>query len=62
MKSYDENESFKHNICHHANKLYGWAMSEYFPFGEFKWLTLEKNWCAWLIWIRFVKIIQMVVY
>ena len=43
MKSYDKNESFKHNICHHAIKLYGWAMSEYFPFGEFKWLTLEKT-------------------
>ena len=33
------------------NNLYGWAMSEYLPYGEFKWLKMLMS----LIWCQSVK-------
>ena len=37
MKSYNPKEESKHIIYLDANNLYGYAMSEFLPTGEFKW-------------------------
>ena len=42
MSKYDENKPSKYIMYLDANNLYGWAMSQYFPTGGFKWLT-EKQ-------------------
>ena len=42
MKEYDEKAPSKYIMYLDANNLYGWAMSQYFPTGGFKWLT-EKQ-------------------
>ena len=42
MKKYDEKAPSKYIMYLDANNLYGWAMSQYLPTGDFKWLT-EKQ-------------------
>ena len=42
MNSYNPEETSKHIMYLDANNLYGWAMSQYLPTGEFRWLT-EKE-------------------
>ena len=40
---YDENKPSTFISCLDMNNLYGWAMNEYLPYGEFKWLkNIEK--------------------
>ena len=39
MKEYDEKEPSKYIMYLDANSLYGWAMSQYLPTGNFKWMT-----------------------
>ena len=46
MKEYDEKAPSKYIMYLDANNLYGWAMSQYLPTGNFKWLSqkqIEKN-------------------
>ena len=38
MKVYDSKELSKFITYLDINNLYGWAMSEYLPYGRFKWL------------------------
>ena len=38
MSDYDPNKSSKFITYLDKNNLYGWAMSEYLPYGEFEWL------------------------
>lgn len=38
MKSFDENKDHKFIMYLDANNLYGWAMSQYLPTGNFKWI------------------------
>ena len=42
MKSYDDSKPNKHIMYLDTNNLYGWAMSQYLPYSEFKWLN-EKE-------------------
>ena len=42
MKEYDEKASSKYIMYLDANNLYGWAMSQYLPTGNFRWMT-EKQ-------------------
>src|SRR5437867_1001934 len=42
MKSYDENSKSKYIAYFDANNLYGWAMSQYMPYGGFKWINPEE--------------------
>ena len=39
MKEYDEKAPSKYIMYLDANNLYGWAMSQYLPAGNFKWMT-----------------------
>ena len=39
MKEYDEKAPSKYNMYLDANNLYGWAMSQYLPTDNFKWMT-----------------------
>ena len=39
MKCYDSSEESKFIMYLDANNLYGWAMSQYLPYTEFKWLN-----------------------
>ena len=39
MKEYDEKAPSKHIMYLDANNLYGWAMSQYLPTSNFKWMT-----------------------
>ena len=39
MKEYDEKAPSKYIMYLYANNLYGWAMSQYLPTGNFKWMT-----------------------
>ena len=39
MKEYDENAPSMYIMYLDANNLYGWAMSQYLPTGNFKWMT-----------------------
>ena len=39
MKSYDDSKPSKYMLYLDANNLYGWAMSRYLPYSEFKWLN-----------------------
>ena len=46
MKTYNEKAPSKYIMYLDANNLYGWAMSQYLPTGNFKWLSqkqIEKN-------------------
>ena len=38
MSDYDSNKPSTFITYFDNNNLYGWAMSEYLPYGEFKWL------------------------
>ena len=42
MKEYDEKVPSKYIMYLDANNLYGWAMSQYLPTGNFRWMT-EKQ-------------------
>ena len=39
IKEYDEKAPSKYIMYLDANNLYGWAMSQYLPTGNFKWMT-----------------------
>ena len=39
MKEYDEKAPSKHIMYLDANNLYGWAMSQYLPTGNLKWMS-----------------------
>ena len=43
MKCYDSSEESKFIMYLDANNLYGWAMSEYLPYSEFKWLNKKEK-------------------
>ena len=43
MKNYDKNKNSKYIFYLDANNLYGWAMSQYLPVGEYKWNTESWN-------------------
>ena len=43
MEEYDENAPSKYIIYLDANNLYGWAMSQYLPTGNFRWMTDEET-------------------
>ena len=42
MEGYDEKKPSKYIMYLDANNLYGWAMSQYLPYGSFKWLSNEE--------------------
>ena len=42
MKCYDSIKESKFIMYLDANNLYGWAMSQYVPYGGFKWLNQEE--------------------
>ena len=42
MKSYDSRKKSKFIKYLNANNLYGWAMSQYLPYGRFKWLNQKE--------------------
>ena len=42
MKNYDEKAPSKYIMYLDANNLYGWAMSQYLPTGDFKWLSPKQ--------------------
>ena len=42
MKNYDEKAPTKYIMYLDANNLYGWAMSQYLPTGNFKWLSQNQ--------------------
>ena len=42
MADYDSREESKFIIYLDANNLYGWAVSQYLPYGGFKWLSQEN--------------------
>ena len=42
MKCYDSSKESKFIMYLDANNLYGWAMSQYSPYSEFKWLNKKE--------------------
>ncbi|GBN09400.1 hypothetical protein AVEN_36814-1 [Araneus ventricosus] len=38
MKEYDKNKESNYLMYLDANNLYGWAMSQYLPYGGFRWV------------------------
>ena len=42
MTDYDSSEKNIFIIYLEANNLYGWAISNYLPYGEFEWLSQEE--------------------
>ena len=40
--NFDESKPIEHLIYFDANNLYGWAMSQYLPSSNFKWLNREQ--------------------
>ena len=42
MQFYDHKKTNKHITYLDASNLYGWAMSQYLPHGEFKWLNQKE--------------------
>ena len=42
MKEYNRKKPSKYIMYLDANNLYGWAMSQYLPYGSFKWLSDEE--------------------
>ena len=51
MKNFDETQTSKFLVYLDANNLYGWAMSQPLPVGDFAWMTEEEL----QNWERFVK-------
>ena len=45
MKLYDSSEESKFIMHLDAINLYGWAMSQYLPYSEFKWLNKISGFC-----------------
>ena len=43
MKTYNEKAPSKYIMYLDANNLYGWAMSQHLPTGDFKWLSKNKS-------------------
>ena len=43
MKEYNEKAPSKYIMYLDANNLYGWAMSQYLPTGNFKWMTDKET-------------------
>ena len=43
MERYDSSEKSRYITYLDANNLYGWAISLYLPYSEFKWLNQKKN-------------------
>ncbi|GBN06597.1 hypothetical protein AVEN_226359-1 [Araneus ventricosus] len=43
MKNYDKSKESNYLMYLDANNLYGWAMSQYLPYGEFEWCDDEIN-------------------
>nr|XP_042902165.1 uncharacterized protein LOC122270103 [Parasteatoda tepidariorum] len=41
MKDYDKNKKSNYLMCLDANNLYGWAMSQYLPYGGFRWSNVS---------------------
>ena len=42
MKDYDNTEGAIYIMYFDANNLYGWAMTQYLPYGGFEWMTEEE--------------------
>ena len=42
MECYDSSDKSKCITYLDANNLYGWAMSQYLPYGRFKWLNQKE--------------------
>lgn len=42
MKDYDPNEESTYLAYLDANNLYGWGMSQFLPYKDFKWLTKQQ--------------------
>ena len=42
MKDYESDKEDEFIIYVGANNLYGWAMTQYLPYGEFKWLSKKE--------------------
>ena len=42
MKNHDKNTQSKYIMYLDANNLYGWAMSQYLPTGNFRWMTNKE--------------------
>ena len=42
MKCYDSSKESKFTMYLDANNLYGWAISQYLPYGGFKWLNQKE--------------------
>ena len=42
IECYDSSEKSKYITYLDANNLYGWAMSQYLPYSEFKWLNQKE--------------------
>ena len=42
MQSYNDKKPRKSVVYLDANNLYGWAMSQYLPYNEFKWLNQKE--------------------
>ena len=42
MKNYDNKKPSKHIAYLDANNLYGFSMSQYLPYGGFKWIDPDK--------------------
>ena len=42
MKCYDNKKPSKFIMYLDANSLYNWAMTQYLPYGRFKWLSQKE--------------------
>ena len=42
MKYYDSGKESEYITYIDGNNLYGWAMSQYLPYSEFKWLNKKE--------------------
>ena len=42
MKGYDKNKDSTFIMYWDVNNLYGWAMTQYLPYGDFEWMSEEQ--------------------
>ena len=42
MNFHDDTKPSKYVMYFDTNNLYGWAMSQYLPYSEFKWLSQKE--------------------